>query len=455
MNTAIDSQEMNIKTEPLDEWENFTDIKYEPIEIIGTIKDEQQKYSVENMLESDEFVTYEKLPWKIEPVDIESTSRRSRTRSFEYDSNLMLKSEIDAEEASLENHQNQTNQRNKKQKNKQSEVNRRKATNLKPEQNKSKQDRNQCKLCSKCFVSQKSLRYHSRQHSSELPYECKLCAMRFKKITQKKRHESNCTERRFECYVCRLSCLHWRWNRLIDHFRQHTGDKPFKCNCCSQAFSSKRKLGHHMKYHPNEILLKCSFCERGFSTSDEAKHHESKCALKRQMECYLCKSVFTHKSSLLRHMPQHTGLNKFKCMYCEKAFARKDFFTEHIKTHTQELQFYCKKCKQRFPNKTDLDAHKLICAQKLFKCDLCNYSTISKTYAADHKQQHIGTDEFKCWHCPKVFLQRSKLVHHVKTHNKKMPFYCPFCQKSYQRWLLMEKHRQACQRQHTAHSKQR
>lgn len=144
-------------------------------------------------------------------------------------------------------------------------------------------------------------------------------------------------------------------------------------------------------------------------------------------------------------MPQHTGQNKFKCIYCKRAFSRKDQLDLHKQTHTQELRFNCSKCKQRFPQKVELEEHKMLCKKKIFKCDLCDYSTVSKTYADDHMQQHIGNDEFKCWFCPKIFLQRSKLVLHVKTHNKKSVFNCPNCQKSYKRWLLMEKHRNVCQ----------
>lgn len=250
--------------------------------------------------------------------------------------------------------------------------------------------------------------------------------------------------KRFECHLCRFTSKHWHLHRFLVHFRKHTGEKPFSCKCCAKKFSSERMLNFHMKYHPSEIPSKCSFCTRKFATTTEAKKHESDCAVRRKMECYLCKSTFTYKSSLLRHMPQHTGLTTFNCKYCSKGYGRKDYLNIHMKIHTRELQFHCTICELRFVRKADADEHMASCIKKVFKCNLCNYSTISKIYAEDHKQKHVGSDEFKCWHCPAVFLQRSKLVHHVKTHNKKVQFQCPYCRKAYDRWLFMERHRQAC-----------
>lgn len=439
MDFASENHQKNIKTELLDESEESFDTNFKSIEILTTIKEEKHPYQSE--LISGDHVIYEHFPWDKDQIKVEPASETP----IEYDENMVLKSEIDIGDSNLEI-QNQTKPSRKTPQLKKYRRKGRKDLihSRKQHPNKPKIEQHLCKFCMKSFISEQSLKRHTRQHPNELPRECRHCAMRFDNVEQVKRHEVNCTERRFECYVCRLSCSHWHWNRLIVHFRQHTGEKPFECKCCKKAFFCKRMLDHHMKYHPSEILMKCSFCKREFPTSCEAKDHESKCALKRQMECYLCKSTFTYKSSLQRHMPQHTGFMKFKCKYCQKAFSRTDFLNEHTKTHTQELQFDCTKCKRRFPQKTDLDDHKMTCTIKLFKCDLCNYSTMSKTYAEDHKQQHIGNDEFKCWHCPEVFLQRSKLVHHVKIHNKKIPFPCPYCQKPYQRWLLMEKHKQIC-----------
>lgn len=413
MEFSVGYEEIHIKREIIDGSEELVDVEFNPDEFAGAVKEEKNSFHENNE------VDYEKYPWEYETPSVQT--------SHEFDENLILKTEIDIDEPMFAGcSQTEPNPKNK---------------SHKRVSNKRKSKREFAEKKPKSTAPKpKGL------HPDELQFECDLCGRRYDEIAQMKKHRTSCRGRWYECYICRCSSSHWRWDRFMVHFRKHTGDQPFACKCCAKRFSSKRMLNHHMKYHPNEILSKCSFCQRGFPTSAEAKQHESQCALKRQMECCFCKSTFTYKSSLQRHMSQHTGLNKFKCKYCKKAYARKDYLDLHLQSHKQELQFHCSKCKQRFPQKTDLDDHKMVCKKKLFKCDLCSYSTMSDIYAEDHKRQHIGTDEFKCWHCPEVFLQRSKLVLHVKTHNKKtVLFKCPFCQKSYKRWLIMEKHRQTCQ----------
>ena len=38
------------------------------------------------------------------------------------------------------------------------------------------------------------------------------------------------------------------WN-ILDHFKVHTGEKPFKCPACKRAFSQKGNLTKHLKLH--------------------------------------------------------------------------------------------------------------------------------------------------------------------------------------------------------------
>lgn len=42
------------------------------------------------------------------------------------------------------------------------------------------------------------------------------------------------------------------WN-ILDHFKVHTGEKPFKCAACKRAFSQKGNLTKHLKLH-----IKCA-----------------------------------------------------------------------------------------------------------------------------------------------------------------------------------------------------
>lgn len=396
----------------------------------------------------DNDVIYQRVPWDQSDVKDEDILHTA----LEYDNDS---TEIKVEEAVLEDNSqlfgiNFYSMKKHKQTKSAKTKKTNKATNTKRKQSNPKPKHFQCEQCGGNFKSQYTFINHQhKNHAKELQIKCRVCTQRFNDMVKKTNHEMHCKIRRYECYLCDYGFLHSKCSRFLVHFRKHTGETPFQCKCCAKKFSSKRMLNFHMKYHPNEIPSKCSFCQRKFSTIDATKEHESNCSLQRKYECYLCKSTFTYSSSIRRHMPQHTGATIFNCEYCKKGYARKEYLVVHLKTkHQTELRFPCTNCDQRISKKITADKHTQSCTKKreFFKCEQpdCNYSTMSKTYADDHRQKHIGVEKFKCLHCSAVFLQRSKLVHHVKTHNEKSQFKCPNCQRVYKIWLYMERHRQIC-----------
>lgn len=430
---AESNQNIHFKTELFDDYGYHPEDRFENVDISATVKTEEPNIAV----------VLERYPWEHESIPSSQINSMAVHTPYEYDENPTIKTEIEIDEPKLEqqieDHNNPKPDEQKCFKNK-------KRKNI--VQNKSrgpKLKKYHCQICGKDFAEKGGLERHSNFHPSELPFRCRVCMIRFSHIDQMKAHETICTRQRFECYLCRFTSLHWHWNRFLVHFRKHTGEMPFECQHCTKRFSSNRMLKFHMKYHPKEVQSTCSFCQRIFPSSGEAKKHESQCAIQRKWECFLCKSTFTYRSSLLRHMPQHSGSHKFKCAHCNNAYTRKDYLDMHNRIHhALQSQFQCPQCEKGFSQKSKFNAHTRVCTKKLFKCDVCTFTTKSEAYADDHKQKHIGMDEFKCRHCSAVFFQRSQLLKHVKIHNKKDPFYCQHCQKVYHHWINLEKHRQKC-----------
>ena len=106
-----------------------------------------------------------------------------------------------------------------------------------------------CKHCHKSFTTQRYLQIHTRKHTGEKTYQCKVCKEQFSRIGQlmqhKKTHsdstlqmyeQSSLVKREYECAVCNMLCPD------IAHLKRHmfTHNKVNKvnhiCKQCGKSF---------------------------------------------------------------------------------------------------------------------------------------------------------------------------------------------------------------------------
>ncbi|XP_036026387.1 LOW QUALITY PROTEIN: zinc finger protein 670-like [Onychomys torridus] len=256
------------------------------------------------------------------------------------------------------------------------------------------------KKCWKDFTHSESFLTYENP-SRQKPYENKLSNEHCRSLTSDQDYETSHSLREYkqQLETALMTCSY-----VQSYEKLQTGEKPFVCKQCGEAFINSSHLIKHHKIHTREKTFACKYCGKAFIHPRACYNHERTHTGDRPYVCKQCGKACIHSYHLLQHERSHSREKLYACKQCGKVFGRSSYLRKHERIHTGEKPYLCKHCGKAFSDPTTRN---------------------------NHERTHTGEKHYICKQCGKAFIRSSQLLIHERIHTGEKPYSCKHCGKAF------------------------
>ncbi|XP_053809275.1 zinc finger protein 507 isoform X3 [Vidua chalybeata] len=169
-----------------------------------------------------------------------------------------------------------------------------------------------------------------------------------------------------------------------------SAERPYRCRLCHYSSGNKGYIKQHLRVHRQRQPYQCPICEHIAGDSKGLESHMINHCKARMYQCKQCEESFHYKSQLRNHeREQHSLPDLFSTATANKLIVS---------------------------NEADDREGSKCSAQKLFRCDVCDYTSTTYVGVRNHRRIHSSDKPYRCSLCGYVCSHPPSLKSHMWKH---------------------------------------
>ena len=221
----------------------------------------------------------------------------------------------------------------------------------------------------------------------------------------------------------------WFHNR-----RNHAGKSKKNCELCEYSTSDLRNLSQHIQSVHEGIQFTCEDCGKTYLRLKALDHHKlvahSDNPPTKPFQCTICCKSYYRRDELNDHVISSHGEKLFKCDLCLYSTSLEKRLKKHKISH-EPRSVNCEDCEFKTSTKKNLMLHIDRHHNNItLSCKICSYKCKSKIdFQSHNKRKHDQTFKgYECDQCNYKAERKDYLNTHIRSLHDKVRFQCHLCE---------------------------